>query len=112
MKKSLVFFIFIFVAISTNCMAQSYMENNTTEPLPKIKVFPNPATDVVNILGLQNVSQASIHISDIYGNTILFYQWEIKNNALNIPIADLEKGIYMISIESLEQQVATKFIKQ
>ncbi|WP_281542306.1 T9SS type A sorting domain-containing protein [Maribacter aestuarii] len=77
-----------------------------------IKVFPNPATNVINVLGLQNSNKAFISISDIYGNTLLQHQWEIKNNALNIPIAPLERGIYLITIQTEAYSFQTKFYKQ
>lgn len=79
---------------------------------PKVKVFPNPATSVVNILGLKNTSKATILIFDIYGNTVLRHQWEIRRNAINIPVAALPTGAYIITVKSDEQQVRTKFYKQ
>ncbi|WP_373518882.1 T9SS type A sorting domain-containing protein [Pricia sp.] len=79
---------------------------------PKVKVFPNPATNVVNVLGLRNTEKADIIISDIYGNTVSSHQWAIRRNALNIPIATLRPGAYIIRVHSDEQQVRTKFYKQ
>ena len=78
----------------------------------KINVFPNPATTVINVLGLQNSSRAEISVSDLYGNVVLNHRWKIHNNALNIPIATLEPGLYMISVRSREQDVKIKFYKQ
>ncbi len=78
----------------------------------KVKVFPNPATNLVNILGLKNSPKAEIIIANIYGNTVLTYNWAIRRNALNIPISALEPGAYIIYIRSEEQQVRTKFYKQ
>lgn len=85
-------------------------QENTS--VQKIKVFPNPATNVVTIFGLKNSAKAKIHILDAYGNLMLEYQWAIKNNALNIPIARLRAGIYIVSIISAEQKVKTKFYKK
>lgn len=78
----------------------------------KVKVFPNPATNVVNILGLKNSEKAEILISDTYGNILLSYRWKIGNNAVNIPISTLEAGIYMVAIRSQEQNIKTKFYKR
>jgi len=78
----------------------------------KVKIFPNPATSVVNVLGLKNTSKATISILDIYGNVVLAHQWEIRRNAINIPITTLASGAYIITIRSNEQQVRTKFYKQ
>ncbi|NHF58397.1 T9SS type A sorting domain-containing protein [Flavobacteriaceae bacterium TP-CH-4] len=79
---------------------------------PKVKVFPNPATSVVNILGLSNTNRAEITVSDVYGNIVLQHRWAVRNHAVNIPISDLHPGIYIIAIRSEEQQVQTKFYKQ
>ncbi len=96
-------------------MALGHSQEGNPEQIavqPKIKLFPNPATNVINVLGLENSARANILISDIYGNSVLQHQWKIKNNALSIPVAHLEKGVYMIIINSLEQKVSTKFYKQ
>ena len=86
--------------------------NQEATSTQKIIVFPNPATNVVNILGLKNSDKAKILISDVYGNAVLNHQWRIKNNALNIPIATLKSGIYSITIQSMEQKIQTKFYKK
>jgi len=77
-----------------------------------IKVFPNPATNVINVLGLKNDSNAAISIRDSYGTQIIYHQWDIKRNSLNIPVFNLEKGLYMITIQSEHQNVKAKFYKQ
>lgn len=78
----------------------------------KIKVFPNPATNVVNILGLKNTPKADITITDAYGHRVMVRQWAITKNALNLPVSTLDSGTYMVLISSEAQQVKTKFYKQ
>jgi len=112
--------LFLIVAFALAvCSAQAQSETTTvpvSEKLqvasPNVKIFPNPATNVVNVLGVLNSSKAAITISDMFGNVLLAYEWEIRNNALNIPIVNLKAGIYMISVRSEEQVVQTKFYKQ
>ncbi|HAI42059.1 MULTISPECIES: T9SS type A sorting domain-containing protein [unclassified Maribacter] len=77
-----------------------------------VKVFPNPATNVINVLGLKNDKNAVITVRDSYGNQVIFHQWDIKRNSLNIPVFNLEKGLYMITIQSEHQNIKTKFYKQ
>lgn len=115
MKNVLVTFIIVLAssfAIHAQDMGQNENPSPQTTTVRKIKVFPNPATNVVNILGLENSSRADILVTDIYGNAILKHQWHIKNNAVNIPIASLDSGIYMVTIISQEQKVQTKFYKK
>lgn len=83
-----------------------------TATAQKVKVFPNPATNVVTILGLINSDRADILISDVYGNVMLKHQWRIKNNALSIPIVKLTSGIYIVTIISNKQKIQTKFYKK
>jgi len=99
MKRLLI--IVLFISLGANKLAAQ-----------DIKVFPNPATNVINVLGLKNDSNAAISIRDSYGTQIIFHQWDIKRNSLNIPVFNLEKGLYMISIQSEHQNVKTKFYKQ
>ncbi|MFT6797309.1 MAG: hypothetical protein ACJART_002460 [Maribacter sp.] len=93
-------------------MAQSATKVSTRQKKEKVTIFPNPATSVINVLGVKDTEKAYIIISDIYGNTVLQHEWKIKNKAVNISIADLKKGIYLIAIQSREQRVHAKFYKQ
>ena len=105
-------FILAFTAQAQTAVDTGSPTQERTAPQLKVKVFPNPATSVVNVLGLKNTSKADISITDIYGNIVLEHQWEIRRNAINIPISTLSSGAYVIVILSKEQQVRTKFYKQ
>ncbi len=109
-----IFFILAICSFGGQAQDTSYNGNGSSlhTGTQKVKVFPNPATNVVNILGLKNSNRADIMISDVYGNTRLQYQWQIKNNAINIPVANLDTGIYIVTIISQEQKVQTKFYKK
>ncbi|ASV29512.1 T9SS type A sorting domain-containing protein [Maribacter cobaltidurans] len=109
MKRMVVLLFYLF---TTQMFSQQKTGPEVKSNHQEVKVFPNPATNVINILGLQNSERALIRISDTYGNTMMNYQWEIKNNALNIPIANLGLGIYLITINSSEQKIQKKFFKQ
>ncbi|MGB5553903.1 MAG: T9SS type A sorting domain-containing protein [Flavobacteriaceae bacterium] len=115
MKKLLFLFILILFYqqnISAQSQPSTTLASEEVAQTQKVKIFPNPATTVVNVLGLQNSNKAEIIVSDLYGNAVLQHHWEIKNNALNIPISNLESGMYMISIRSQEQNIKTKFLKK
>lgn len=109
--KTLISFFVLFLCLISVSLAQSN-DSTALNANQKIKVFPNPATNIINVLGLQNSNGAFINVSDVYGNTVLEHQWAIKNNAVNIPIANLEKGIYLITIRTNEKTIQTKFYKQ
>ncbi|WP_298484343.1 T9SS type A sorting domain-containing protein [uncultured Maribacter sp.] len=102
----------IFLCIYSNTNAQNTIEHRIQKHTQNLKVFPNPATNVVNVLGLKNATNANITVVDTYGTTVLKHNWEIKNNAINIPISSLSSGIYRITIHSNEEHVQTKFLKK
>ncbi len=115
MKKSIIILLAIFFQLGLYAQLETNFHTTsfyTTSQEPKVKVFPNPATNVVNVLGLKNSPKAVITISDAYGNVLLQHQWEIKNHAINIPVSNLNPGIYTIAIISEEQQVRARFYKQ
>ncbi len=100
------------IGIITLANSQSNGDPSNSTHTENVKLFPNPATTVINVLGLKNATNANILISDVYGNPVSNYHWEIKNNALNIPVAHIEEGVYMLTIHSEEQSVRKKFIKK
>lgn len=102
----------LIMAFSLSFSANAQTDGQEIVITKKVKVFPNPASNVVNVLGLKNSARAEISVLDSYGNTVLEHRWAIKNNALNIPISSLNSGVYIITIRSQEQQVKTKFYKQ
>lgn len=117
MKKLFCFIVLLSAGIIGNAQSDTSEVEAAATAQPaatkaKVKVFPNPATNVVNVLGLENTSKADIAILDIYGNTVLARQWAVRRNALNIPVASLEPGAYIIRIDSEKNQVRTKFYKQ
>ncbi len=115
--RNLYFFLLCIFLLGLKSQAQ---ENNSHAENPfaqetikkKVKVFPNPAVNVVNILGLTNTEKATIAVIDVYGNILLQHSWAIKNNALNIPVSSLTSGMYMVDIQSKKEHVRTKFYKK
>ncbi len=109
--------ILIFVLFSLYATAQTNIAQETPATkqatLPnKIKVFPNPATSIVNILGLKNTPQAHIVIRKLSGTIVQEHFWAIRNKAVNIPVPKLKAGMYVVSIKSKEQKVQCKFYKK
>lgn len=107
-----ILFLLSFGAIAQTDTGQEPSNRQEQKVTKKIKVFPNPAANVVNVLGLVNSTSATIVVSDISGNEVLVRQWAIRNNAVSIPIPNLDSGIYVVRIESSVQRAQTKFYKK
>lgn len=115
MKNWGLLFIFFLLSFWATAQTSEATEKSSQEERvikQKIKVFPNPATNVVNILGLQNSDKATIIISNMSGTVVLQHQWAIRNNAISIPVPNLNEGIYVVQIYSQEQQLHVKFYKK
>jgi len=62
---------------------------------PKIKVFPNPSSDFVNVESESNLG--TINLFDVTGN--LVYQSFATGNKSQLPIKELSKGVYFLKSE-------------
>ena len=74
--------------------------NNTNKST--FNIYPNPATDVINIVSDKNLSTVSIY--DAAGRIAL----QSSNNTINVE--NLAKGTYIVSIKYADGSVETKKI--
>jgi hypothetical protein len=74
---------------------------------PGLKIYPNPASDLVNI---ELREPATIRLSNILGSTILIR--EISAGIQQINIASLKPGIYHLEISAGARMVHRSFVKQ
>ena len=77
---------------------------------PKFSVYPNPATTIVNITNSSNALVNSISVTDLNGRTVKSSLFAgIANVQVNI--ADLSAGMYMLNITSDQGTVTKKIVK-
>ncbi len=70
--------------------------NNLTRTLSDLTVFPNPATNHIQIAGL-NVDIKHMRIFNLFGNIL----WETKGSTTDrIDVSDLSSGIYILAVTS------------
>jgi hypothetical protein len=70
-----------------------------------VKIFPNPAKDVLNIQS-ETEELTKVSITDLNGRVVK----EVSNNLAQISLGDLSKGIYMVTIESATAKKVEKLI--
>ena len=76
-------------------------------PAQTIAVYPNPATQYINVSCTEG---ADIRVMDLNGRTI---KRLAAHDALQrVDVADLAKGMYMISVENAGNRAVAKFIKK
>ena len=77
-------------------------ENATT----KVQVYPNPAVDVLNITKVSD--RAAYTIYNMAGQAVS--RGKVTDN--KVQVSQLEKGVYMISVDNDGQVSQVKFIKK
>lgn len=75
--------------------------------LSSIRIYPNPAQDFINISNEKEISR--IAVVDVSGKQLLNKTVNSKNEALNI--SQLPVGIYILKVESGEEEKSFKIIK-
>lgn len=79
--------------------------NDKKELITKVKLFPNPASDILNLLTSSDIK--NISVSDVSGKVI-----NVKPDGNKIDIKNLPSGNYILSIETKEGKTSQKFIKK
>ena len=88
----------------------SIMFNTLSTPnaeLVGVSIFPNPATDVVTIKGLEN-NLKSIEVLNIAGQKVL----TAVNNLETINVSKLEAGVYFVNLYTETANTTIKLIKK
>lgn len=79
-----------------------------TDPTSLISVYPNPATNILNINGI--TGKATLKIYDVLGNVV--YQINTVNISETIDITSISNGVYFLQAISNDQVYTTKFVKE
>ncbi|MCG3166639.1 MAG: hypothetical protein POELPBGB_02419 [Bacteroidia bacterium] len=77
-------------------LAEKTIEDNT------LHVFPNPSNTVFNVLLDKTGETYLLELSDITGKRLAAYTIGNTANRIAIPTANLESGVYFLSLRSLE----------
>ncbi len=75
-----------------------------------VGMYPNPATSELNLDIPEDMNVQSIRIFSVSGQVMRVITPEAGNDVINV--SALESGIYFLSIETDEEVVNKKFIKQ
>lgn len=94
----------------------SYVPEKPQFDLAKsITVYPNPATDYINIkLSTLEVSTAKITVYTILGSELTVEKETVDDHEIRIKVKDLAPGYYLIAVrdEQLKFKATYKFLKR
>ncbi|MBN2487040.1 MAG: T9SS type A sorting domain-containing protein [Bacteroidales bacterium] len=71
--------------------------------MPAFSFYPNPVQDVINISGIENISEVSV--LDCAGRRIMVIS-RVENNGINV--SKLEAGVYVVSVKLANGKVASR----
>ena len=97
---------YLVIAAATDAL----LDVEQVQPTTAFAVFPNPATNVINVNNKDNAPISSITFSDLNGRIV-------KQNAFNnesqvqMNISELSSGVYMMNITSKEGTTTKKIVK-
>jgi hypothetical protein len=77
----------------------------------KLDVFPNPASNYVQIVGSESIEHAQVTIVELSGRTVYSSMHKIGSEALSIDISNLSQGTYQVVVTSEGVSVIKKLIK-
>jgi len=83
---------------NTNGCAVAGIEQYTINN--EVKVYPNPASEMLHVECLMVNESTEITLTDIIGNTIYHSTFTTQHNTINV--ADLNEGVYNLSISTKE----------
>lgn len=83
------------------------------EAFDEISVYPNPATNIINIQNPSNILSLSVELIDLNGRTV-YNDNNALNNAASAPIdiSQLGSGVYVLRLYNAEGQKTFKVVKQ
>ncbi|AGC77072.1 putative secreted protein (Por secretion system target) [Nonlabens dokdonensis] len=95
----------------SRAVAVSNLLNNEDQTLNEVsvKVFPNPATDILNVSS-STQQLSSIEIVDLNGR--LIKSLEVNSTEVSANIEDLKPGLYILNISSNDATITRKFVKE
>ncbi len=102
------------VVTSANAMIVSNRSANGKTPVSgdiSLKLYPNPATNAVNVYtqGLQQSKPATISIIGVSG--IVLKTLQTNNSTTQLDVSSLAKGVYTIKIVSGDKVMYKQFVK-
>jgi len=90
----------------SNC-GLGLVENNSS----KIKLFPNPATEELTLLGLNEFEVLEVSIQNMQGEKIAAYS-DVSTGEFKLDVSKLDAGVYFVSIAHESSVDIIRFIKK
>lgn len=103
---------FTMYRIQSDCYEANPTRLNSTSNVAEIKnvsvkIYPNPAQEVLNLKATTNLNQ--VEIFDTFGNVV--NRFNPNQAQFQIPIESLTQGIYYLKIKTKDSNLVERFVK-
>ena len=95
-------------AVRTNEVRSIVTSSVSIQELNKenIQIYPNPAKDIINIIIPSNDEEMLVDVFSVGGQLVKTKQ--VYRNNIQIPVGDLEKGLYLVRVKTNSKVYTTK----
>jgi len=101
--------------ISADAIAIDYRDNTGISDLfseNKIRIYPNPASEVITIETIEGASVENFKVVDIRGRMLMNNNISLKIGASVVDISTLENGLYFLILSDGTEQITSPFVKK
>jgi hypothetical protein len=83
----------------------------TENQILNFQIYPNPASNQINISFEKNIEKANLKIISILGQTV-FEKQNVSGNNLSFDVSNIANGVYIIQVSDGISVSNSKFVKQ
>lgn len=98
-------------ADTSECMMVTGVGIDAAGDRTKISVYPNPVSDVINLVSDRVLTDARLTVTDLQGR-IVYAEIGLEGNRFSIPIAHLPPGIYLLELQAENTSLRAKLMKE
>ena len=95
----------VFISQLTVSNSLSVAENRVS----RFKIFPNPASNSINLSFEKNLEKANLKVISILGQTI-FEKQNLSGNNFSFDVSNVSKGVYILEIKEGNSITNSKFL--
>lgn len=82
------------------------------ERIQHLRIFPNPAEDWLQITNTEKKAVEAVIIYDLGGHEVMTFQNQTEQSHVQVSVAALPRGVYLIKIKTESGIQASKFVKE
>ncbi|HOY94976.1 MAG TPA: T9SS type A sorting domain-containing protein, partial [Catalimonadaceae bacterium] len=97
--------------VPDNCYGDSVVTGSKDLVKNEVSIFPNHASDQINIVGLDNITQ--VKMMDAEGRVVRTWTENLRSDKLQLQLGTMADGMYVVNIQTATRSYSRKiFVKK